>query len=90
MMHGNSNIKFDKSSNIEFHKNSCSGSPVVPCCRSDGRTDRHTDINDVANSHFSHFVNAPEITFSTSPNHLREDTYKYGAWGGVVVKALRY
>jgi len=36
---------FEKYSNIRFHKNSSSGSRVVPCIQ----TDRH----DEANSHFS-------------------------------------
>jgi hypothetical protein len=43
---------FKKYSNIEFHKNPFSGSPIVPY----GRKDRH----DEANSHFLNFPNAPK------------------------------
>jgi len=37
---------FEKYSNVKFHENPSTGSPVVPC----GRTDRHED-----NSRFSQF-----------------------------------
>jgi len=34
---------FEKYSNILFYENPSSGSRVVPCVRTDGRTDRQTD-----------------------------------------------
>ena len=40
---------FEKYSNVKFHENPSSGSPVVPC----GRTDRH----DEATSRFRNFTN---------------------------------
>jgi hypothetical protein len=43
---------FEKYSNIKFNENPSSGNRVV----SRGKTDRH----DEANSHLSHFANAPE------------------------------
>jgi hypothetical protein len=50
--------KKKKSSNIEFHENLSSGSPVVPCGRTDGQTDRH----DEANSPISQFCD-PKLVF---------------------------
>ena len=46
----------EKYSDIKFHENPSSGSRVVPCGRTDGRTDRH----DEANSRFPNLANAPE------------------------------
>jgi len=45
MMHGQKNIKISENySNIKFHENRSSWSLVVPCRRTDGRTDTwHTD-----------------------------------------------
>jgi len=42
---------FEKSSNTKLHENPSSGIRVVPCGRTDGRTDRH----DEADSRFSQF-----------------------------------
>ena len=42
---------FEKSSNTKFHEIPSFGTPVVPCGRTDGQTDRH----DEANSGFSQF-----------------------------------
>jgi hypothetical protein len=42
---------FGKYLNIKFHETLPSGSRVVPCRRTEGRTDRYYD----ANSHFSRF-----------------------------------
>jgi len=42
---------FEEYPNIKFHVNPSSGSRVVPCGQTDGRTDRH----DKANSRFSQF-----------------------------------
>jgi len=36
---------FEKYLNIKFHENPSSGSLVVPCGRTDGRTDRHDEAN---------------------------------------------
>ena len=47
---------FEKSSNIEFHENPYSGSPVIPCGQTGGRTDMTKVI--VA---FRYFANAPKI-----------------------------
>jgi len=35
---------FEKYSNIEFHENPLSGSRVVPCGQTDGRTHEQTDM----------------------------------------------
>ena len=35
---------FEKYSNIKFHENPSGGSRVVPCGRTDGRTDKQTDL----------------------------------------------
>jgi hypothetical protein len=36
---------FQKYTNIQFHKNSPSGSPVVACRQTNGRTDGHDEAN---------------------------------------------
>ena len=46
---------FEESSNIKFHENPSTGSPVVPCGRTEGQTDMKQLI--VA---FRNFVNAPK------------------------------
>ena len=46
---------FETYSNIKFHKNLSSGSRVVPC----GRTDRRTDMTKLVVA-FRNFANAPE------------------------------
>jgi len=46
--------RFEKSSNIKFHENSSSGTPVVPC----GRTVRRTDMTKLIVA-FLTVVNAP-------------------------------
>jgi hypothetical protein len=47
---------FEKSSNIKFHENPSSGSRVVPCGQTDGRTDRR----DEGNSRFSQLCERPK------------------------------
>jgi len=47
---------FEKNSNIKTHENPSSGSPVVPCRRTDGQTDM-TKLIVV----FRNFANAPKI-----------------------------
>jgi hypothetical protein len=42
---------------LKFHENSSSGSRVVPCGRTDGQTDRQTDITKLIGS-FRNFANA--------------------------------
>jgi len=37
--------RFSKNTHIKFHKNAFSGGRVVPCGRTDGRTDRHDEVN---------------------------------------------
>ena len=49
---------FEKLSNIKFHENLSSGSPVGPRGRAGGRTDRH----DEANSRFSQFCECAQNT----------------------------
>jgi len=46
---------FEKSSSIKFHGNPSNGSRVVPCGRTDGRTDMTTLIVG-----FRNFANAPK------------------------------
>jgi len=48
---------FEKYSNMKFHGNASNGNRVVPCGRTDGRTDRQaqTDRHDEANSRVSQF-----------------------------------
>jgi hypothetical protein len=36
---------FEKPSNVKFRENPSSGSRVVPCGRTDGKTDRHDEAN---------------------------------------------
>jgi len=50
---------FEKSQNIKFHGYPSSGSRIVPCGRTDGVTDRRTDMaNRVVT--FRNFANAPK------------------------------
>jgi hypothetical protein len=52
------------SKNIKIHEIPSSGSGIVPCGRTDGRTDRQTDEHDEVNSRFfTFFANAPKHTF---------------------------
>ena len=44
---------FNKSLNTKFHENPSTGTRVVSCGQTDGRTDRQTDMPDEANSRFS-------------------------------------
>jgi len=46
---------FELSSNIKFLENHFIGSPVVPCGRADGRTERQTERRDESYSRFSQF-----------------------------------
>ena len=48
-----------KYSNIEFHENPSSGSRVVPCGQTDGRTDGQTDTPRLIVA-FRNFANAPK------------------------------
>jgi hypothetical protein len=50
---------FEKYSNMKFHKNPISGSRVVPCGRTDGRTDRETDMTKLIVAS-RNFAKAPE------------------------------
>ena len=47
---------FEKSLNVEFHENPSSGSRVVPC----GRTDRRTNLTKLIVA-FRNFENAPKM-----------------------------
>ena len=49
-------FKKKKTSNIECHKNQSSRSRVLPCGWTDGRTDRHDDVNRLF---FRSFANPP-------------------------------
>jgi len=55
---------FEKSSNAKFHENPSSGSRVVPCGQTDGRTDMTKLI--VA---FRDFENAPKIETTQGISH---------------------
>jgi hypothetical protein len=69
---------FDNYSNAKFHGNSSSGSRVIPCERTDGRTDRQTDMTKLRVA-FSNFENTPKnpflpgeqtsVWFEFVPNH---------------------
>ena len=48
---------FEKFQNIKFHENPFSGSQVVPCGGTDGRTDRQTDVTQLIVA-FRNFANA--------------------------------
>jgi len=57
-----------KSSNIKFRENPLSGSRVVACGQTDGRTGRQACISKLR-SDFRNFANAPDkerVKFSTS------------------------
>ena len=60
-----SRLIFEKYSDTKFNENSFSGSRVVPCFSTDGRTDGHN----IANSRFSKFANEPN-NLVTSQNIL--------------------
>jgi hypothetical protein len=49
---------FEKSPNIKFQENPSSGSRVVPCGQTDGRTDRWTDMTKLIVA-FRNFANVP-------------------------------
>jgi hypothetical protein len=59
---------FGKSSNIEFHENMSSGSPAVPC----RRTDRRTDMTNLIVA-FGNFANAPKNQYFCP--YIPEDQY---------------
>jgi hypothetical protein len=52
---------FEKCSNTKFHENPSSGSIVVPCRRTEGRTDRQTDMAKLTVA-FRNFANVPKMT----------------------------
>jgi len=49
----------EKYSNIKFHENPSSGSRVVPCKRTDGRTDERTDTTKLKVA-FRNFASEPK------------------------------
>jgi hypothetical protein len=51
----------EKCSNVKFHKNPSSGSRVVPCRQTDGRTDRQRDVAKLIVV-FRNFANKPKMT----------------------------
>jgi len=51
----------EKSSNIKFHENPSSESRVVPCGRTDGLTERGTDVTNLIVA-FRKFANAPKLS----------------------------
>ena len=51
---------FEKYSNIEFRENPSSGNPVIPSRRTDGHTDRQTDMTTQIVA-FLQFANSPKI-----------------------------
>jgi len=52
---------FEESSNIEFHENPSSGSGVIPCGQTNGRSDKKLIVL------FRYFANAPKIV-DTNPH----------------------
>jgi hypothetical protein len=56
---------FEESSNTKLHQNPSSARRVVSCERTDGRTDRYTDMAKLMVA-FRNFVNAPN---KTNVNH---------------------
>jgi hypothetical protein len=52
---------FEKSTNIEFHENPSSGSRVIACGQTNGRTDKKLIVL------FRYFANAPKIV-DTNPH----------------------
>jgi len=50
---------FGQYSNIKFDGNPSIGSRIVPCGRTDGRTDRQTDVTKLILA-FRNFANAPK------------------------------
>jgi hypothetical protein len=67
-------IVFEKYSRIKFYENPYSGSPVVPCGRTNRRTDRQTegrtDIHDKTNRSFSQFCTSALSPLSAYTVHL--------------------
>ena len=59
----------EKYSNIKFHENRSSMSQVVPCVRTDGRTDSWTADMRMLIVTFRNFANAPEVV---EVNHWQE------------------
>jgi hypothetical protein len=61
---------FEKSLNVKFHENPSSGSLVVPCGRTDGRTDRQTDMTKpiVGCCFFMTFFPASSYSLPLGPN----------------------
>jgi hypothetical protein len=61
---------FEKYTNIKFHENPARGSRVVPCKRTDERTDRQTDITKLT---------VAFRTFATEPKSFRSRLPKWSA-----------
>ena len=59
---------FEKYSNIKFHENTFSGSRVVACGWTDGRTDRQTDMPKLLVD-FRNFAKCLKITSKVAENY---------------------
>jgi hypothetical protein len=57
---------FEKYSNVKCHENPASGNRVIPCGKTDKRTDRRTNRYEEANSHFSQFRERAQKTTITT------------------------
>ena len=64
---------FRKCSHIKFHQNPSSGSGVVPCGRTDGKTDGH----DEANSRSSQSANAPKNIYQSQDDSISPKIHVY-------------
>jgi len=68
---------FGKCSNLQFHENRCRGSGIAPCGKTDGRTDRQTDMTKliVANPNFTNEPKKCCIQFHYKCYYLRSQLY---------------